>query len=110
MTIDLAYLSEQYRTELLGTIICFSQTVLHLILVHDRNHKHELVRRTSSSKSSQPSGLRPRLQPLLDAERRLSCSFFRGNLNVSTKGQALKLLRGLDAPFWSGAMGGGRDA
>lgn len=27
------YLSEQYRTELLGTIICFSQVVLHVALV-----------------------------------------------------------------------------
>lgn len=31
--IVVAYLSEQYNTELLGTIICFSQTVLQLILV-----------------------------------------------------------------------------
>ena len=29
-----AYLSEQYNTELLGTMICFSQTVLQLMSVY----------------------------------------------------------------------------
>jgi hypothetical protein len=68
----IAYLSEQYRMELLGVIICFSQTVLSVELAWVVGRA--IFRRvlTKSSRSSRPSILRrPRTLALLPSDGRL---------------------------------------
>jgi hypothetical protein len=65
-SVGMSYLSEQYKIELLGVIICFSQTVLSMELAWVVGGA--IFRRvlTKSSRSSRPSILRrPRtLAPL----------------------------------------------